>query len=206
MIRLLLLIFLSLLSSAAFSGEVDLRLTMSFENFTDGTKIGERGKIKFSIFNAGPDIAGNDYIGSGAPISLSIGYRLENIVASLYFFEVISIDNPLCEFDWPHLDPPPPDDYVLYSFFYVDKRLAVGETFDCEMEIEIIDDRYIDLRWQLRSLLDDDPNLVDNEVQFIFRGQPEVVPVNSVSGVFILILSMLLLAWKIQRQNPRSKI
>jgi hypothetical protein len=153
----------------------DLSLSVTSAAFGDGIVPGESGFIDFHVTNLGPlPITDPDY-----QISVTHGH---NLTQDLFLYDEFQSAEPLgdgCVFIANNSSPPLPEgDFRFWQAHSYIGPIAVGETITCQIPVTFSRSGYLETLWRLGPAITD-PDLSNNEVPFIFRGQTFAVPLDA---------------------------
>lgn len=184
---------LVLLSSfTANSQTAELALSMNFFGLDDGVVTGEKKSFEITVTNNGPDAAnttGDDFFFVGSTAIGSNDQWIPDII-----FELDAMNSPPeCVFTVFFGDPLP-DQNPTYGFVFIFLQLEANQSITCKGFYTANftqGERYV--RWELHNNLANDPDLSNNNLEFIFGLRPIAVPVFSKFTLILLVALFLLI-------------
>jgi hypothetical protein len=164
---------------------------------------GGRGTVTLTVHNAGPDTAGVPYLGAYA---IDVIQQAFIVTSSPPPYE---IRDPVsgCTITETITEPLPDGSIALIWEFYFE-IIPPNVSRTCTFDIEFYPFTRESFETGWRAIVDsneDDLNLANNQVDYIFRPPPTVIPTLSRPGLAALCISLLALVWhsRLGKQHER---
>lgn len=153
---------------------------------------GGRNTVRLTVHNAGPDTAG---LIPGDSESIYVIGGSVIVSAQPPPFEVV----PPIQGCWIErfLTEPLPDGSIALSFVYYFDSIPAGQSRTCTYDVEFGASVRTDIAtgWSVFTINDEDTNLANDRIEYVFRLRPVSVSVTSPLALILLGLGLMVVAW-----------
>ncbi len=167
---------------------------MNFIGIDEGSTVGQQREFEITVTNNGPDEAnpiGTNFFFVGNTLVGSNDQWVPDILFELDTFN----SPPECVFTVFFGDPLPGQN-PTYGFVFIFLQLEANQSITCKGFYTTNftqGERYV--RWELHNNLANDPDLSNNNLEYIFGLRPVAVPAFSKSTLLLLLTLFLMVAF-----------
>ncbi|MCF6299625.1 MAG: hypothetical protein L3J52_00650 [Proteobacteria bacterium] len=174
----------------------DIAVEMTFSGVENGVIYDRQGDFTITVTNLGPDEAvppdgGGTFFFVGSSVVRNTG----NYKPDIFFYLDGANSPPECRLSIAE-GSPLPGQLPNYAYTFTYSGMAAFDSVTCFGKYTVFfDESERTVSWTVVNPFAVDPNVSNNRLEFTFGIRPAVIPINSPTSLFLLLILILIIAY-----------